>query len=117
MNSFQERVSGIEIRNGMKLLSSLVFAGRCSSTLACTDRFRDAYVEQADSTSITLLQGLKTSDEASWNRFLNLYTPMIFRWGKSLGLDEAASEDLTQDVLTKLITWMREFHYDRNRSF
>lgn len=42
---------------------------------------------------------------------------MIFSWGSSLGLNTAEAEDLTQDVLAKLLVQMPEYNYDQSRSF
>ena len=56
------------------------------------------------STSITLLERLRQPGQAeAWNRFAQLYTPLLLAWAKGLGLREADAADLTQDVLLKVM--------------
>ena len=56
------------------------------------------------STSITLLERLRQPGQAeAWNRFAQLYTPLLLTWAKGLGLHDADAADLTQDVLIKVM--------------
>ena len=66
-----------------------------------------------DSTSVSLLRRLGKADSAGddWQRFVSLYSPLIFYWGTSNGLSPEASADLVQEVLAKLFVKMREFTY------
>lgn len=65
-----------------------------------------------DSTSVSLLRRLgEPNSEDAWERFVRLYSPMIYRWGIRNGLGEETSADLLQDVLAKLLVKMREFSY------
>jgi RNA polymerase sigma-70 factor (ECF subfamily) len=69
-------------------------------------------------TSLSLLQQLRRSGDArAWQRFVELYTPLLFRWGKRLGLQDQDAADLAQDVLILLVQKLPEFEYDRQRSF
>ncbi len=72
-----------------------------------------------DPTSATLLGqvGLSPSDEAAWARFVGLYGSRIQGWCRRWGLQEADSEDVTQDVLLRLAQKLGTFHYDPTRSF
>jgi len=71
-----------------------------------------------NSTSISLLQRLKRPDEpAAWRRFVSLYAPLIFYWGRGQGLSEADAADLVQEVLAILIVKLPDFQYDPSRRF
>ena len=61
-------------------------------------------LESTDPTSATLLGrvGLSPSDPAAWARFVSLYGSRIRGWCRRWGLQEADSEDVTQDVLLRL---------------
>jgi RNA polymerase sigma-70 factor (ECF subfamily) len=69
-------------------------------------------------TSASLLERLRLpTDEAAWERFVQLYTPLIYYWARHLGLQPSDAADLVQDVLTALVRKLPEFDYDRHRSF
>ncbi len=69
-------------------------------------------------TPASLLYRLRTPDEtAAWNRFVELYTPLLMHWAKQLGCQESDRADLIQDVFVILWRKMPEFQYDADRSF
>jgi len=69
-------------------------------------------------TSVSLLQRLRQpSAHEAWERFVQLYTPLLYYWVRRLGLQEQDAADLVQDVLTTLVQKLPEFAYDRNKSF
>jgi RNA polymerase sigma factor (sigma-70 family) len=76
-------------------------------------------LESVDRTSATLLGqvGLSPSDHAAWERFVAVYGTKIRGWCRRWGLQEADSEDVTQDVLLRLAQKLSTFQYDRSRSF
>ena len=53
----------------------------------------------------------------AWARFVGLYGDKIRGWCRRWGLQEADSEDVTQDVLLRLAQKLGAFHYDKSRSF
>ena len=61
-----------------------------------------------DSTSAGLLRRLQSSEkqkkEIAWERFVELYAPLIFHWAKKHGLATADASELVQDVLAILVT-------------
>lgn len=64
---------------------------------AATDRM-------TDTTSATLLGKLRDPrDRAAWERFVELYTPLLFRWGRRLGLPAEDAADLVQETLLTLV--------------
>ena len=52
-----------------------------------------------DSTSVSLLRRLRQPDqEAAWQRFVDLYAPLVFHWGRNQGLNATDASDLVQDI-------------------
>lgn len=69
-------------------------------------------------TPASLLERLRGSFDAdTWARFVRLYTPMIYSWGRRVGLQDQDARDLTQDVFTTLVQVLPTFAYDRQKSF
>lgn len=64
-----------------------------------------------------LLRVSDSTDAAAWERFVELYAPMIHVWAVKQGLRESDAADLVQDVLTTLVTKLPEFRYDKSRRF
>ena len=75
--------------------------------------------DSIDLTSTTLLDrvGLSPNDEVAWARFVALYGSKIRGWCRRWGLQDADSEDVTQDVLLRLAQKLGAFNYDPSRSF
>jgi len=53
----------------------------------------------------------------AWCTFVDLYTPLLFRWARRLGLGEHDAADLVQDVFAALVEKLPEFRYDPAGSF
>lgn len=69
-------------------------------------------------TSESLLQRLcDQQDTVAWNRFVALYTPLIFYWGRQVGLQAEDASDLVQDVLSTIARRINTFRYDSSKSF
>jgi RNA polymerase sigma-70 factor (ECF subfamily) len=70
------------------------------------------------STSISLLKRVhQLNDRQAWDRFVALYTPLMYSWACRLRLSEANAADLIQDVFVILLQKLPEFEYDPNKSF
>jgi RNA polymerase sigma-70 factor (ECF subfamily) len=70
------------------------------------------------STPGSLLERLREPrDQASWARFVDLYTPLLFHWARRAGLQEQDAADLIQDVFRVLVQKLPTFTYDHQRSF
>lgn len=64
------------------------------------------------------MERLKSSEnEAAWQRFVSLYGPLIFFWGKQTGLSSTDSADIVQEILTQLVSQLSTFKYDANQRF
>lgn len=60
-------------------------------------------------TSLTLLDRIRESDQEAWKRFVHLYGPLIFRWCKQCGLSAEDSADVGQNVFTSVFGSIRNF--------
>ncbi len=49
-------------------------------------------------TSLSLLERVRANHPESWDRFVRLYSPLVFSWGRKLGLGPEDSADLVQSV-------------------
>lgn len=69
-------------------------------------------------TSVSLICRLSSSsaDEA-WQRFVQLYSPLLFHWARKIGLGPEEAADIVQDVMLVLLNKLPEFEYDPSRSF
>ena len=70
-------------------------------------------------TSPTLLGRLAhcPADQGAWGAFVDRYGPKIYAWCQHWQLQKADAEDVTQNVLVKLMQKMSAFAYDPSRSF
>jgi RNA polymerase sigma-70 factor (ECF subfamily) len=70
-------------------------------------------------TSATLLARLgdPAVDPQAWAEFVRRYGPLVYRWCLHWRLQEADAQDVTQDVLARLVVRLRDFRYDPSRSF
>lgn len=69
-------------------------------------------------TSASLLGHLRNADDPkAWERFVRLYSPILYTWAGRMGLQHADALDLVQDVFTTLVKRLPEFNYDSDRGF
>jgi RNA polymerase sigma-70 factor (ECF subfamily) len=73
----------------------------------------------ASSTSVSLLSRIRgsPSDPEAWREFVQRYAPKIYRWCRQWKLQEADAEDVTQNVLARLVAKLRTFEYDPALTF
>src|SRR5690349_24606068 len=71
-----------------------------------------------DTTPVSLLERLRQPGQAdAWERFVELYTPLLLYWARKCGLQPQDAADLVQDVFTTLVQKLPEFTYDHRRTF
>jgi RNA polymerase sigma factor (sigma-70 family) len=72
-----------------------------------------------DDTSLTLMMRIQKTpaDPRAWDDFIEHYRPMIETWCRTWGLQASDVDDVTQDVLLKLLAAIEQFQYDPSRSF
>lgn len=63
------------------------------------------------------LRGGAEADAGAWERFVQLYTPVVFRWLESKNCPPDEIPDLLQDVFLTLVKSIGAFQYDRSKSF
>jgi RNA polymerase sigma-70 factor (ECF subfamily) len=70
-------------------------------------------------TNPTLLDRLRRdpANQAAWSEFLQRYAPRIYAWCRRWDLQPADAEEVTQNVLLKLVGKLATFSYDPSRSF
>ena len=67
-------------------------------------------------TQPSLLIRLKDArDREAWERFVDLYAPLVFGFVRKRGLQEADAADLTQDVLRQVAASAKSLVYDPRR--
>ncbi len=71
-----------------------------------------------DTTPGSLLARLRFSDSGdAWDRFVHLFTPLVYGIGRRAGLQPDDARDLVQEVFVLLSRKMRDFEYQPGRSF
>jgi RNA polymerase sigma factor (sigma-70 family) len=69
-------------------------------------------------TSLTLLDRLRRPDQVdAWERFVQLYAPILLHWAELQGFQGADAEDLSQTVLLKLIRLLPGYERKEGHSF
>jgi RNA polymerase sigma-70 factor (ECF subfamily) len=68
-------------------------------------------------TSLSLLACLRQDDRDAWSRFVRLYTPLLHSWAKRQGFNDSDADDLTQEVLLKLMRELPSFSRKDGHSF
>jgi RNA polymerase sigma-70 factor (ECF subfamily) len=69
-------------------------------------------------TPITLLERLRRpGEQAAWERFVQLYTPLLYHWARRLAPQEADAADLVQEVFVVLLRELPTFNYQPPRRF
>jgi RNA polymerase sigma-70 factor, ECF subfamily len=71
-----------------------------------------------NTTSPSLLEKLRQpGDRSAWERFVDLYTPLLHHWAKRLGRQASDADNLVQDVLVTLLEELPRFNYQPGRRF
>jgi RNA polymerase sigma-70 factor (ECF subfamily) len=71
-----------------------------------------------DSTSSSLLKRAKSREPGAWERLVEVYTCLIYRWCRLAGLQSVDAADVAQEVLKTVAARFEEFRHDRaNDSF
>jgi RNA polymerase sigma-70 factor, ECF subfamily len=67
-------------------------------------------------TPASLLERLREPFEPeARERFVSLYTPLLYTWGRQVGLQEQDTADLVQDVFVKLVKVLPTFTYHAHK--
>ena len=71
----------------------------------------------SESLLFRLQQDGESPNDAAWEQFVSIYTPLIFYWARKTGLGQTDASDLVQEALTQVFRKLPEFRYDNSRSF
>lgn len=62
-----------------------------------------------------LLRVRDANDNAAWTEFVEIYTPLIYRYCRQHGLQDAASADVAQESMRAVARSIAKFEYDPHR--
>lgn len=69
-------------------------------------------------TPVSLLERLRQAKaEGDWERFVALYTPLLYAWSRRLGAGADDAADLVQEVLVLLVEKLPAHRQDPSKSF
>ncbi len=68
---------------------------------------------ESSSVSSTLLDQLRCGRSEAWERFVRLYSPVVYRWCRRSGLSADDSADVLQEVLSAVMLHLSDFHRDK----
>jgi RNA polymerase sigma-70 factor (ECF subfamily) len=71
-----------------------------------------SYSQSGASTSSSLLERLKVQDPQAWERFVDLYGPLIYNWSRQTGLQPDDAADVMQDVFRSVTVSVTAFRHD-----
>ncbi|HAV65250.1 MAG TPA: sigma-70 family RNA polymerase sigma factor [Verrucomicrobiales bacterium] len=73
-------------------------------------------MDQGLQTRATLLLNLRdVENHAAWERFVDLYTPLIFQFCRKRGLQEVDAADVAQEVMKAVAGAIQKFEYEPDR--
>ena len=65
------------------------------------------------SISSTLLERIRARRPEAWQRLVDLYGPLVYRWSRQLGVGSADSADIAQEVFASVSAHLDQFRRDR----
>ncbi len=71
--------------------------------------------ESPDTRPSLLVRIRDAGDRDAWRQFVEVYGPLIYRYGRKRGLQDADAADLTQTVLQAVAGAVQQFAYDPSR--
>jgi RNA polymerase sigma-70 factor (ECF subfamily) len=71
-------------------------------------------VANDESTSVTLLERVRSRDQDAWQRLLHLYTPLVVYWCQRGGVDARDAEDVCQDVFQAVTVGLEGFRREHS---
>jgi RNA polymerase sigma-70 factor (ECF subfamily) len=84
--------------------------------LSLSGSLKQAAMADAPLTRLTLLTRIKNGqDAAAWTEFLQLYGPVVYRFARNRGLQDADAADVMQDVMRSVARNAAKLEYDPKR--
>lgn len=79
----------------------------------CADTSDTAGLALVNTTRVSLVLRIRDAEDSdAWSQFVDIYGPLIYRYGCRKGLQDADAADLTQDVLREVSNSIGRFDYD-----
>jgi RNA polymerase sigma-70 factor (ECF subfamily) len=73
-------------------------------------------MDDSDATRPSLLVRIRDAgDGQAWSQFVRVYSPLVYRYVRRRGLQDADAADVTQDVLRTVTRSIERFDYDRRK--
>src|SRR5436190_18671926 len=69
--------------------------------------------DSSERTSLSLLDRVKTDDAEAWRKFVQLYSPLVYSWGRRSGLNADDTADLMQEVFRSVAGSIGRFRRER----
>lgn len=66
-------------------------------------------------TDVSFLEKISDGDEVSWEKFKEIYSPLIRYCGHEWGLNAVETDELVQDVMVSFFMGSKTFRYDRSK--
>ncbi|MCP4784865.1 MAG: sigma-70 family RNA polymerase sigma factor [Fuerstiella sp.] len=80
--------------------------------------FDSPHNSEANTASASLIRRVKSRDQDAWRRLVKIYGPLVYRWARQSGLQEADANDVVADVLVDVVKGVERFQDDgKSHSF
>ncbi len=66
------------------------------------------FENESDSISTSLLEQVRADRPEAWERLVDLYSPLIYRWCRQAGMAEHDAADLLQEVFSAVLSHLPE---------
>jgi RNA polymerase sigma-70 factor (ECF subfamily) len=68
---------------------------------------------RSESTSLSLLDGVRAHDPQAWQRLVRIYGPLVYGWARRAGVQPDDAADVVQEVFAAVSTLIPRFRRDR----
>jgi RNA polymerase sigma-70 factor (ECF subfamily) len=106
------RIAGFALQFGPKTTTIVAPMGKLGVEVEFVTGDSVKPSEGPGQTSTGLLQRVKARDQAAWERFVHLYSPLVYRWCRNAGLQEADAADVGQEVFRSVAGAIADFRHE-----
>ena len=64
---------------------------------------------RTDATSLSLIEGVRRQSPDAWRPFVAIYTPLIYRWCRRMGVARSEAADVSQEVFRSVADHIGQF--------
>lgn len=64
---------------------------------------------QPSTISASMLEGVQAREDSDWQRFVEKYSPLVYRWCRQAGLQPADAAEVTQDTFLAVLRHVSRF--------